>query len=333
MATPITAIQRFDLSITYTEFDLLANRMGFIGLKVFPAIGVRFQNAKFNRIKVSSLLGPIEDTRRAPKGNYSRGDFEWDQDSYFTDDHGAEEPLDDRTINMYSDLLRVEQIHAMRAINRVIQAHEQGVATVCNGNAFITNSTGAATIWSTHASATPIDDIFAAITAVEGQVGMTPNSLTMPRRTLREFRQCQQVIDRVKYSGWDDPDLPDATIIAILKGLFDLENVFLANGFYNSAGEGQSPAFSRLWDPSQVIVHHSHSDDLGDLEAPLPRLGATVMWQDEAAPLPGAEDEELGLIVEEYRENATRGSVIRARTDYMIKQLHGQAGFRITGCV
>lgn len=339
MATPITAIQRFDLSISYTEFDLLANRAGFVGLKVFPAIGVRFQNAKFNRIKVSSLLGPVEETRRAPKAPYSRGDFEWDTDHYETDDHGVEEPLDDRTINMYSDLLKVEQIHAMRAVNRVLQAHENEVATICNDTAWITNyqqsgkvdGSSTAYGWDVHASAIPISDIFAAMSAVENQVGMTPNSITIPRRTLREFRQCQQVVDRVKYSGLKDPDLPDATIIGIIQGLFGFENVFIANGFKNTAGEGLTPTFGRYWDQKKVIVHHTH-DTMGDLGAPLPRIGATVMWQDEAAPMPGAEDTELGVIVEEYRENATRGSIIRARTDYQCKKLHPEAAYMITDC-
>ena len=45
----------------------------------------------------------------------------------------------------------------------------------------------------------------------------------------------------------------------------------------------------------------------------------------------GAEGEDLGVIVEEYREESRRGGVIRARGDYQLKILHPQAGHLLQG--
>ncbi|MCH8853509.1 MAG: hypothetical protein IID41_12790, partial [Planctomycetes bacterium] len=105
MAQPSTAITRFDLSLSYQEFSLRANQQKFIGLKVLPPIAVGLQSADFQKVKVASLLGPVEDTTRAPKGEYSRSSYEWGTDNYSTTDEGVEEVLDDRTIKMYGNEL------------------------------------------------------------------------------------------------------------------------------------------------------------------------------------------------------------------------------------
>jgi hypothetical protein len=51
MASPSTAITRFDLSIAYAEFNLLNNMKKFIGLKVLPALGVALEAADFLKIR------------------------------------------------------------------------------------------------------------------------------------------------------------------------------------------------------------------------------------------------------------------------------------------
>ena len=73
--TPTTAIDRFDLSLRYGEFDSLMNRLGMIGHRVLPPVLVGLKNADFLRLKIASFLNKVEETKRAPKSTYQRKDF------------------------------------------------------------------------------------------------------------------------------------------------------------------------------------------------------------------------------------------------------------------
>src|SRR5689334_216694 len=114
MATPSTAITRLDLSLTYQEFALLANLKKFIGLMVLPPIAVEQEAAEFAKIVIASLLGKVEETKRAPKAEYNRDTWEWGKDSYALDEHGVEEVVDDASVERYGDVIRVEQLSVLR---------------------------------------------------------------------------------------------------------------------------------------------------------------------------------------------------------------------------
>jgi len=110
MAVPTTAISRFDLGMSYTEFSLEANRRKFIGLKVLPPVGVSQESANFRRLNVESFLKKPETTQRAPRTGYARDTFTWAQDSYAVQEHGVEEVNDDAENEMYGDIVRGEQV-------------------------------------------------------------------------------------------------------------------------------------------------------------------------------------------------------------------------------
>ena len=333
---PTTAIARFDLSISYEEFSLRANRKGYAGLKVLPAIGVMFQQASFLRVRIASVLGPVEDTHRNPDGSYKRSDFEWIQDSYLTEEHGVEETLDDAMLKIYPEI-KAEQIKVERAINRVLQSYEQEVAAAVFNTSTWTGAalTLAAGIvggsgalpWSGKSSAIPIQDIDGAIELVKSNCGAKPNALVLTDYALRKLKRTDQIENLLKYSGKDDPkDLGSLTGLA---ELFGLEKIIVADGFYNARSEGTTPVLTRLWDRTMAMV--CHISDTQDIEDPEPRIGNTILFSEENAAIPGEGDMEQSLIIEEYREEDRRGGTFRARDYYQVKILHPEAGFLITG--
>ena len=331
MGTPSTAIYRYDLSISFGEFSTVLNRRGYIGLQVLTPIGVAMQSAKFSVLPKEALLMPIEDTKRAPKGGYKRDEFEWETAEYATDEHGVEEPMDDRTIAMYGQEIRAEVITAERTIQRVAQAYEKEVAdAVFNATTWTgaTLTTAVSTDWTTADTATPISDIDGAIDKVEESCGHRPNALIIPRYALMKMLRTAEISDQIKYSGHWDPASLQREAGAIVKEFFQLEKLLIADGMYNSAGLGQDATFARVWDQTMCMVAHVH--DSMDLEDPMPTIGRTIVWSEESGPLAGT-DNGPGLIVEEYREEATRGSVIRGRTDYEVKILYPECGHLLTG--
>jgi len=332
MGSPSTAITRLDLSISYAEFALAAARKGYIGLQVMPAIGVDIEAADFAKLAVAELTSNVETTERQPKATYSRDSFQWTTDSYAVQEHGVEEVVDDATIERYGDILRAEVIHTQRAIDRVLRRLEYDIADLAfdSTTTFSSYNTAASTAWTTRSTATPVEDIDDAIESVIGQCGMRPNALVLSDYALTEMTRTAQIQDLLKYSGQDDPKMLRA--ISGLKDLFDLDYVLVGKGNYNSAIRGATASFSRFWDATKAGVYCVNNDGMqGDLESPTPNVGRTIFSTSGNAAVPGVGDGEDSLIVEEYREEARRGGVIRARNKRQVKVIHAAAGHVITG--
>ena len=92
--TSSLATQRPDLA-TFLEFDLESEKSGYISTQVMPVQNVVSQSGSFGKIPIEQLLQQRE-TRRAPGAGYARGNFTFGTATYATEEHGAEEPVDDR---------------------------------------------------------------------------------------------------------------------------------------------------------------------------------------------------------------------------------------------
>lgn len=328
MAEPTTAIERWDLSMSYAEFNEMMNQRKFIGMRVLPPVGVAKQSGSFLRLPIEAFLDPIEDTKRAPNGTYARDTFEWEPDSFETEEHGVEESVDDRRRKIYGDLLKTEMICARRAVNRVAQRYEyDAAAALFNATTFKDYTTAVSVPWTTGASATPIANIDAGKESVLSQVGVYPNALILSDYALLKMVRTDEITGLLKYSGRDDPK----TLIPGLKELFQIEQIIVSKASVkNTANKGQDATISRLWDTTMASLACIADGGDQDLESTSPCLGRTIMWNDENAALPGAEEGEMNLIVEEYREESRRGDVIRARGDYQIKIIHTAAAHLLT---
>lgn len=331
MGAPSTAIERFDLSMSVGEFDERANRMGFIALKMLPVVVVAEASAQFAKLPAEAYLTPVEDTVRAPKSGYRRDDFEWETDSYNTLENGVEEVVDDQTVSRYGNIVKADRIASRRGVNRLLQALEQKAATAIENQSWA-GSAAVSTPWTTKASATPVDDLDNAMDALELLLGMRPNAIQISGKALRRWGRTDQVKDEFKGMFGDDTSM--GMLVNAMKQLHELEHVFVANGLKNTAGKGQSPTIGRFWDPTKALVFYHSPTGGEDLEDSMPSIGKTIMHQNEIADIPGMDDDGSGaIIVEEYREESVRGSVMRFRFNYQQKLLLANAGYQLTGVI
>lgn len=343
MAAPSTAITRLDLSLTYQEFSLMANRMRFIGLRVLPALAVAQESADFAKIEIESLLKKVEDTKRAPRAGYTRDDWDWTTDSYAVEEHGVEEPVDDATVERYGDVVRVEQIATQRAIHRVLGRLEYDIAAAVFNTSTWTGAaltTAVATPWTTSASADPIANIDAAHDKVNAGSGQDANTLVLTKKAFRAMIRTDRLESLLKYdasellvalnSGQNSNMVSE--IVSGIKDLLQVEQILIGRGFQNTADKGQTASLSRFWDDTKAMLCVVHDDGLeGDLESPMPQVGRTIFTTKNDEPLPGIDDGGMGsLILEEYREESVRGSIIRPRNKRQVKILHPECGHLLT---
>ncbi|MBW3540754.1 MAG: hypothetical protein KY476_10825 [Planctomycetes bacterium] len=313
MPSPNTSLAtlRPDLA-SFEEFDLEMQRRGYIGTQVLPVMGVAKQSGTFGKITLESLL-QNRSVERAPGGGYSRGDWDFGTDSFATTERGAEEPVDDRESELYSEYFDAEQVSAARAYEAVLQAQEQRIAALLFNATTWTGAsltTGVTNEWDDAANATPIDDVEAAVRKVWEGTGLWPNALMLNRLVFRNLRNCAQIIERITASGAGSPAKASDVTAQMLAAVFDLERIVVGGNPKNSAAEGQSASIAPIWSNEYAMVAKLATGN--DIREPC--LGRTFHWDADGS-MPGG-------AIETYRDETVRSEIVRVRHDVHEKVLY-----------
>jgi len=328
-ASPII---RYDMSMPMELFDLEANRLGYIGPKVMKPRLVGIQAADVGKIPANQLISVPRDTSRAPGAGFIRTDQKMDKYSYSTGVHGVEAPVDDIERAIFSGIIDADMIGAARALNELLQSYEVLVAgVVMNAATFTGNLTAAAAVvWDTNpATALPITDIQGGMEKARLNSGIEPNIVAMNFTAFRAAMNTQQVIDRVKYTKtltWDEL----AGLLAAVVGVRNLVVAGMPGGLMNTSSQSNtSPTFARIWPSPTVFI--GRAAETSDPREPC--FGRTFMWNsDGAGPGSAGDEQELAVIVEQYREEKIMSTVHRARTTWDTPIMYPNAGFNLTGC-
>jgi hypothetical protein len=313
--TSSLATQRPDLA-TFLEFDLESEKAGYIATQVFPVIDVQSQAGNFGKIPIEQLLQQ-RDTKRAPGSGYARGNWTFEPAVYATEEHGAEEPVDDREAKMYAEYFAAEQISTMRAFSAVLRNAEQRVAdavfnaTTWNGASL---TTGITHEWDDATNCVPLTDVEAAVQKIYDNSGLWANALVINRKVFRNLRNSNQVVDRIESNGAGNAAKPSDITVQMLAAAFDLDYIIVAGTSKNGAREGQAATPTQIWSGEYAMVCRvSTSADMRD-----PCIGRTFHWTQDGS--------SIGGTVESYRDERVRGDVIRVRHDVDELVLYPQAG-------
>lgn len=318
MPSPSTSLAtlRPDLADSLMEFDLAMDQRGYIASQVFPVVDVQSQAGVFGIIPVEQLLQQ-RDTKRSPGSGYNRGKFTFTTSSYACEEHGAEEPVDDREAQMYAEYFDAEVISTARAYNAVLRAHEERVAsavfnaTTWNGAAL---TTGITNEWDDFTNAVPLTDVEAAVQKIYDNSGLWANALIINYKVFRNLRNCDQVIERIQSAGAGDPTKPSDVTVQMLAQVFDLPYILVAGGSKNGAKEGAAVDPEQIWSGEYAMVCKiATSSDFREA-----CIGRTFHWS--------ADGSSIGGTVESYREEQTRSDIIRVRHDVDEIVLYKEAG-------
>lgn len=322
MPSPTSSLstQRPDLA-TFLEFDLESEKAGYVATQVFPVVDVQSQAGNFGIIPIEQLLQQ-RSTKRAPGSGYARGNWTFTKSTYATEEHGAEEPVDDREAKMYADYFQAEQISTMRAFSSVLRNAEQRVADAVFGATWsgggATLTTGITNEWDDIANAVPVTDVENAVKKIYENSGLWANALVINRKVFRNLRRCAQVIDIIEASGAGQAAKATDVTAELLAQAFDLDYVIVAGTSKNGAKEGQAAAPSQIWsDEYAMVCKIATGPDMRE-----PCIGRTFHWSDDGS--------SIGGTVESYRDESIRGDVIRVRHDVDEIILYPQAGHLIS---
>lgn len=309
------ATLRPDLGGSLMEFDLAADRAGFIGPKCFPVFNVGKKSGNFGKIPIEQLLQTRE-TRRAPGAGYARGRYEFAPMTYACEEHGAEEPVDDLEAEIYAEYFDAEQVAAARALDAVLRNGEIRVAdAIFDATTYAAQLTTVTNEWdSNHTSdADPIADVETAVRAVWERTGIWPNAIAFNKTVFRNLRLLDAIIEKIEATGAGAPAKASDITPQIIAQCFDLDHVFVASSAKNSAAEGQDVSIEHIWSSEYAAVFRvAGTNDIRE-----PCVGRTMHYAGDGSMIDGR--------VETYRDELIRGDVVRVRHDVEEKTIHGES--------
>lgn len=319
MPTPSSSLSslRPDLAASFEAFDLEAEKAGYIARQVFPTVDVASQAGNFGKIPLAQLLQQRV-TTRSPGGGYARGNFTFDPSTYACKEHGAEEPVDDREAQMYSEYFDAELIATKRAYNSVLRNAEARVAaavfnTTTWTGASLTTDVSAAP-WATVSTAVPLTHVEAAVQKVYDNSGLWANALVVNKKVFRNLRNTTQITDRIAAAGAGNRALASDVSIAMLAEAFALDYIIVAGGSQNTATEGQAATPAQIWSSTYAMVCRvAVGSDFRD-----PCIGRTFHWSGDGSGIDGT--------IETYRDETVRANIVRVRHDVDEIVLYAQAG-------
>jgi hypothetical protein len=295
---PNTSIARPDLGFAVQEYIESAPAMGFIGLEVMPIFATPYQATTFPVIPKEALLG-LGDTKRAMRGFYNRGDWEFEQGKYSTSEHGWEEPVDDRERNLYKASIDADTIAVQRATAMILRSQEKRIADkVFNATNFTAH--GVTNEWDDAAAGVPLDDLETGKLAVRSACGMMPNTLIIAYSTFLNLRRNAQLKAQFG-SAFAGQDANNMTVQQMAH-LLDVEKLLVGGAVYNSAKKGQSAVIANLWDKEYAML--TITSAAADISEPC--IGRTFLWTEESAD---------NTVVEQYRAESNRSDIFRVRHD------------------
>jgi len=313
--TAATVNLRPDLA-AFFEFDVEMEKQGFVANQVLPIVGVGLQADNPGKMPLEELLFNGL-TARASGSGYSLGNWKFDRFTYATEEHGWEEPVDDRDAARYGAIVQAEAVATLRAQSIIARNYEARVASAVFNATTWTGSaltTGITNEWDDAANAVPITDVEAAVQKVYDGSGLKANALVINWKVFRNLRNCASVIDRISSSGAGSPSKASDVTTQMLAQVFDLEKIIVAGASKNTAAEGQAGVVAQIWSNEYAMVCRvSDSMDMRDA-----CIGRTFHWTGDGSAIDG--------VIEQYRDETVRSDIIRCRFESDEVIMYPQAG-------
>lgn len=302
------------------EFDLAADRMGFIGYDILPIKGVEKAQGTFGVIPLEQLLKHPE-TRRSPGSGFGRGKFQFHDVDFATKEHGWEEPVDLEEAELYEDFIDAEANAAEVCLDVILRAAETRIINTVLDSAVFTGALTSALTggkeWTDPEASTPVDDIIALRKTIWGRTGLWPDTLAISMFTLLDLQRNVQIMELIKADGAGSPAKPSDVTAAMIAQCIGLREVLVQGSAQNTAQQGETAAIESMWPIEKALLFRKNRT--GNFREA--GLGRTLSWNKMGTDAPRYES---------YDEPQTDSRIIRRRHRVQEKIIYAKCGHVLT---
>ena len=198
----------------------------------------------------------VPDTRRHEDGTYTRGQWEWNKDTYTTFDYGFEEPVDNVSQAVNKKYINQEEIATQLSMEGLMLARESRVATaLLNETTFSAGLVTVTNEWDDATNATPYADIQQAFIALRAKCGLSKMnySLIISDDLVDYFFRTTAVIGDSKYVVILQT-MPRAGKLAWMAEYLGIKEVIETRTLYDTSGLQQSMSIGKFWSNEYAML-------------------------------------------------------------------------------
>ena len=235
-----------NLSLEYTPGQ-------YISTEVAPRVPVAQESDIYYVYDFSAFN--IPETLREPRARYNQVDWTVSTATYFAQEFGLEQPIDDRERRNAVGVLDLERDSTRNLTSQLLNAREQRVANVVKSTASYpaghTVTLSGTAQWSDPDDSDPMGDIADGRAAIQAATGLLPNTLLIGYAVFEALLVNEQIRSYVALGTLITEEL--------LARLFRVQRVIVGSVHNNTAREGQAVALGDLWGNDAILFHKANT--------------------------------------------------------------------------
>lgn len=234
-----------NLSVRYAPGGHVANRFA-------PRVPVAQEADIFYVYDFAAFEVP--ETLREPRSRYNQIDWTVSTDTYFAQEHGLEQPIDDRERRNAVGVLDIERDSTFVLTQNLLNARDRRVANLLKSTATYpaghTVTLAGAAQW-TDPTSDPLGDIADGRVAIQKASGLLPNVLGMGYNV---FEALMVHPDITQYAG--EGGLVTEEVLA---RVFRVEEIIIGSVLYNTAMAGQPTNLGDIWANDVILFRRENT--------------------------------------------------------------------------
>lgn len=161
--------------------------------------------------------------------------------------------FDNAEVYWYSGWYNIPAFLRDRIDFQISYSIEQERCNYCFADANIGTANNAATVWTTSATCTPIDDVQKMSDDIFAKAGVRPNTMVISRAAMKMLQKSEQMQDACKGQGSGNPAIAPNMQAPWMASVFELESVIIADVPNYDTGTG---LYQNLYGSSKVLLFY-----------------------------------------------------------------------------
>lgn len=252
---PLISQVKYDPLLTSISIQYQPAPDGYLADSVMPPVPVARESASFWVYDKSRFDAP--DSKRAPRSDYNRVDWNPTTDNYLTQQYGLEGEIDDQERKNAAAPLDLDVDTTEIVTDMVLNAREKRITDLVLSTGTITQNTTLAgtSQWSDNTS-DPLGDMKTGRTTIFDATGYRPNRVAMGYKVFETLKLHPDIKEIIKYT--------ERAIVtaALLAAVFEVDEVLVGSILRRTSKAGQTDVLADVWGKDALMFYAESTPSL-----------------------------------------------------------------------
>ena len=253
---PLITSVKYDPLLTTISVQFQPAPDGYLADLVLPPVPVVRESASFWVYDKSRF--DVPDSKRAPRAEYNRIDWNVTTDNYLCHQYGLEGEIDDQERKNAAAPLDLDVDTTEIVTDMVLNNREKRCVDMVTDTSVVTQYTALTGVnkWTDPVNSDPLGVIKTARTTIFAATGYRPNRIVMGYTVFEALKLHPQIKEIIKYT--------ERAIVtaALLAAAFEVEEVLVGGVLRRTSKAGQADTLADVWGANVLVFYSEKSPSL-----------------------------------------------------------------------